>query len=105
MKRKKLKIGLTVRQAEVLIEIVDFVVQNHGGFPTTREIREICGMKSTSTARHYIDLLIEAGFLGARPSYTGNQKRYYVIGIPIVHPEWYLHLLNQYYREIEPETA
>ena len=95
MTRKKLENGLTLRQAEVLINIANYIIANAGHFPTTRDIVAISGLSSTSNAAYFLDIFIEKGFVVAI-STGGRYKRYALKGLRITYPSWYYDLLQEY---------
>jgi hypothetical protein len=69
--------------------IVDYSVENHGRFPTYREMiaAKVTG-DSTSTARYRMDVLERLGYLGHTLS-KSNKKRYFINDIGIQYPIWY----------------
>lgn len=55
----------TKREKQIIYAIVDFTLRN-GYPPSHREIGDITGLKSTSNVHHYVQKLIERGYLTQR---------------------------------------
>jgi repressor LexA len=83
--------GLTIKQADMLLRIVEFLVRE-GRTPTYREIMEVTGIKSTSNVAYYIDIFEEAGYIKR----VEDHFDYKVIGMGILPPYWYYSIKEKY---------
>lgn len=73
-------LGVTTKR--VLAAIVDYKRRNDGCAPTVRELRNACGISSSSVVHHHLTRLEEAGLIERVPGKAG--------AICVVGGEWKL---------------
>ncbi|MHC4311225.1 MAG: LexA family protein [Planctomycetota bacterium] len=90
MARKK-KEGLSVKQAKVLLEMVEFFLRE-GRAPTFREVMEVADISSTSVVAYYMDKFEELGYV----TRIDNKYQYTINEMVVQPPHWYYGIKAKY---------
>jgi len=70
----------------ILAYIRRFVVENHGHYPTHRDIMEnLTSVSSTYVASYHLDALAALGKIGYVE--RGTVRKYYLVGVVVILPE------------------